>query len=108
MDRSIFDAFGDVKALIEKDWCAKYHYIDVSRVEGGGDADNPQHEYRWGERAKIEFRKSDVLKFVAKHYERPVTDFKDQYEAIINEEGEDAFADADEEEEEEEPPRNGD
>ena len=44
-----------------------------------------------GERARFEFRKSDMLKFVAKVYDKPVTAFRDQYEEILMEEGDDVF-----------------
>ena len=65
VDPSVIKIFGDVKRdLIDKEWTRR-RYIDVTKVQDC-DPDNPQFEYRWGERATIEFEKKDILKFVAK------------------------------------------
>ena len=65
VDPSVVKIFGDVKReLIDKEW-VKRRYIELTKVQDC-DPDNPQFEYRWGERATIEFEKKDILKFVAK------------------------------------------
>ena len=65
VDPSVVKIFGDVKReLIDKEW-VKRRYIELTKVQDC-DPDNPQFEYRWGERATIEFDKKDILKFVAK------------------------------------------
>jgi hypothetical protein len=33
VDQSIFELFGDVKNLIEKEWAAKLHYIEFAKVQ---------------------------------------------------------------------------
>jgi hypothetical protein len=53
----------------------------------GGDPDNPQIEYRWGDRATHEFKNSDMLKFVADVYDQKPSVFRDQYQLCIEEEG---------------------
>jgi len=90
VDPSVVKIFGDVKGeLIDKEW-VKRRYIEYTKVQDC-DPDNPQYEYRWGERAHIEFDKKDILKFVAKIYDKPVSAFCDQYQKIIREEGDDVF-----------------
>ena len=65
VDPSVVKIFGDVKRdLIDKEWTRR-RYIEMTKVQDC-DPDNPQFEYRWGERATIEFEKKDILKFVAK------------------------------------------
>ena len=61
--------------------------------DADADPDQPMHIYSWGERALVEIKKSEILKFVAEIYEKNVTEFTDQYETICIEEGEDVFAD---------------
>ena len=81
VDPSMVTLFGDVKnQLIDRDW-VKQRYISITKVDSD-DPDNPQFEYRWGERAKLEFDKKDILNFVAKIYDKPVKAFSDQYQKI--------------------------
>ena len=81
VDPSMITLFGDVKnQLIHKDW-VKRRYIDITKIVSD-DFDHPQFEYRWGERAKKEFDKKDILNFVANIYDKPVKAFKDQYQEI--------------------------
>ena len=80
VDPSMVTLFGDVKNLIDKDW-VKHRYLTKIDVDLD-DPNNPQSEYRWGERAKKEFDKKDILNFVAKIYEKPVKAFSDQYQMI--------------------------
>ena len=49
--------------------------------------------YSWGDRALVEVKKSEILKFVAEIYEKEPSEFTEQYENIRNIEGEDVFAD---------------
>jgi len=90
-----FEPFGNVKNLIDKEWCNKQHYIQLEKDElaasSSGDPDQNQYKYRWGERAFAEVKKSDVLKFVASVYEKKPNEFTEEYENIINEEGEGIF-----------------
>ena len=81
VDPSMITLFGDVKnQLIHKDW-VKRRYIDITKIVSD-DFDHPKFEYRWGERAKKEFDKKDILNFVANIYDKPVKAFKDQYQEI--------------------------
>ena len=81
VDPSKVTLFGDVRnQLIDKDW-VKRRYIDITKIDSD-DPFNPQYEYRWGERAKKQFDKKDILNFVAKIYEKPVKAFSDQYQMI--------------------------
>ena len=56
------------------------------------DPDHPNFIYSWGERATVEVKKSEVLKFVAEIYEKNPSEFTEQYDNIVNEEGEEVFA----------------
>lgn len=95
VDPSIIEQFGDIKNLINKEWCQRLHYLTCTKVDDGSDPDVQQFEYRWGERAEHEFKKSDILKFVAHVYDKPVKAFGDQYEEILKDEGEEVFDDLD-------------
>ncbi len=58
-----------------------------------GGEETHHFEYSWGPRAKAEIKHSDILKFVARVYEKNVSEFRDQFEQIKEEEGEDIFND---------------
>lgn len=89
-DRREASHFGNVKNLIETDWGKKQHYLQVDK-DPNADPDHPQFIYSWGERAFAEVNKSDILKFVAETYDKDVKEFTEQYETILNDEGENAF-----------------
>ena len=57
------------------------------------DPDQPHFIYSWGDRALVEVKKSEILKFVAEIYEKEPSEFTEQYENIRNIEGEDVFVD---------------
>ena len=40
------------------------------------------HEYRWGERANLEVKKSSILRHVSKLYKREISSFTKQYEQV--------------------------
>jgi hypothetical protein len=84
--------FGNIKTLIDKEWCQKHHYIHMEKDENS-DPDQPHFIYSWGDRALVEVKKSEILKFVAEIYEKEPSEFTEQYENIRNIEGEDVFAD---------------
>jgi len=83
--------FGNIKNLIDKEWCQKHHYIQMEKDENS-DPDQPHFIYSWGERAHVEVKKSEILKFVAEIYEKLPSEFTEQFENIVNEEGEEVFA----------------
>lgn len=89
-DDDMFDMFGDVKALIEKEWVAKQHYLHMKKVDTN-DPENPSYEYRWGERAELELKGSDVMKFVSKIYQVHPKYFTQQFEMVREEEGVEVF-----------------
>ena len=79
------------KQLIENIWSKKHHYINISR-DPASDPDNPKSLYEWGPRAKIELKKSDILKFVADVYNKNVEEFTEEYKEITEgPEGKDCF-----------------
>jgi len=86
--------FGNVKNLIEKEWCQKQHYIKMEKDETA-DPENPRFIYLWGERAKKEVKEWELLKFVAEIYDKKVSDFTEEYEAIIDKFGEEIFMESD-------------
>ena len=55
------------------------------------DADNVQHEIRWGPRAHAEIKKSQLLMIISSLYGCQPKDFKQQFTKIVAEEGEDCF-----------------
>ena len=79
----------NVKQLIEKKW-EKNNYIKISK-DDASDPDSPKLLYKWGPRAEVEIKKSDILKFVAHIYNKNVDEFTDEYKEIIDKEGEDCF-----------------
>jgi len=83
--------FGNIKNLIDKEWCQKHHYIQMEKDENS-DPDNPHFIYSWGERANVEVKKSEILKYIAEVYEKNPREFTEQYDNICNEEGEEVFA----------------
>ena len=94
-DKKEVPLFGNVKTLIEKEWGQKQHYIKVDK-DDSAEPDTPANLYSWGERAELELKKSDVLKYVAKIYDKKVRDFSEQFNKIRAVEGEDVFEDFDE------------
>ena len=83
------------KQLIENIWSKKHHYINISR-DPAADPDNPKSLYEWGPRAKVEIKRSDVLKFVAHIYNKNVDEFSEEYKEIIEIEGKDCFKEEEE------------
>lgn len=83
--------FGNIKNLIDKEWCQKHHYIQMEKDENS-DPDQPAFIYSWGERANVEVKKSEILKYIAEVYEKNPSEFTEQYENICGEEGEEVFA----------------
>merc|ERR1711990_462222 len=68
------------------------------------DGTGKMYEYRWGIRARLEMRKAEILKNVAKMYNVKPSDFKEQYDRVMDgneaddlEEGVDNAGDAEEE-----------
>ena len=59
----------------------------------GPDEVTKKYEYRWGIRAQGEMRKVEILKNVAALYQCQPSDFKEQYQSIMesNEDGKEAL-----------------
>jgi len=91
-DNTVHPDFGNIRQLIDKEWCQKHHYLNMEKDENS-DPDQPHFIYSWGDRATVEVKKSEILKFVAEIYEKEPSEFTEQYESIRNEEGEDIFED---------------
>ena len=88
VDNSIVEMFGNIKKDLFVSWSRK-GYLEISKNKE--DQEHEFFEYKWGKRATSEFKKSLILKWVAKIYDKPVTAFPDQYEEVKNSEGEEVF-----------------
>lgn len=82
------EPFGKVKNLID-DWVKKQQYLAMCKEDTN--EDNPTVTYTWGQRATVEVKKSEILKFVSEIYGKSPEEFTEQYEAIQREEGEGIF-----------------
>jgi len=82
----------DIKAFIKEEYCKKQHYIQVIESDGPDEV-TKKYEYRWGIRAQAEMRKVEILKNVAALYQCQPSDFKEQYQSIMesNEDGKEAL-----------------
>merc|ERR1712141_112765 len=98
ISEDIFNTFGDVKELIRKEWGQKQHYIDAVQVESteGDSAETRSYQYSWGKRAELEVKKSDLLRMICNLYSCKPSAFKEQYDKIRKEEGENVFAEDEE------------
>ena len=85
----LFD--GDIKKFVNEVLVTRQHYLKRDKVENN-DPEVEVFEYSWGERAKLEVKGSDVLKMMCELYECEVTMFKEQYDKVVAEEGEEVFA----------------
>jgi len=81
----LFDT--DVKKFVNDVLVSRQHYLKRDRVETG-DPEVEQYEYSWGERAKLEVKESDVLRMVCELYECEPRMFKEQYDKVVDNEGE--------------------
>ena len=72
----------NIKSLNINSW----NYVHLS-----GDPEVEQYEYTWGERARLEVKESDVLKMVCELYECEPRMFKEQYDKVVNAEGEEVL-----------------
>ena len=100
ISEDIYDTFGDIKELIRKEWGQKQHYLDVARVDStdADAAESVSYEYSWGRRAELEVKKSDLLRKICKLYNCKPSAFKEQYDQIRKEEGENVFEEDEEDE----------
>ena len=98
ISEEVFNTFGDVKELIRKEWGQKQHYIDAVQVESseGDAAETRSFQYSWGKRAELEVKKSDLLRMICQLYNCKPSAFKEQYDKIRKEEGENIFAEDEE------------
>ncbi len=106
VSHAMVQTFGDAKQLIEKEW-VRQHYINMTKVEQNT-VEDIVYEYRWGERAHIEIKPADILKFVANVYEKSPTEFREQYDEISKDDPEAFAEEADDDDVENEEPVNGD
>ena len=79
----------NIRYLIEKKW-EKNNYIKISK-DDASDPDNQKLLYKWGPRAEIEIKRSEILKFVAHIYNKNVDEFTEEYKEAKEKEGEDCF-----------------
>ena len=94
------DNQNNVKQLIE-DKFKKIHYIKIEKDDASDADSGTKMLYKWGLRAEVEIKKSDILKFVANIYNKTVEEFTEEYKEIIEKEGEDCFKEPENEYEEE-------
>jgi len=87
---------GDIKKFVNDTLVSKQHYLKRSRVL---DVEGEQYEYAWGERARVEVKKSSILKFICEIYGCKPKMFTEQFNEVKQEEGEDALQSEEEEEE---------
>ena len=85
---ALFD--GDIKKFVNDVLVSKQHYL-MRAKEDTGDPEAQVFSYTWGERARLEIKESDVLKFVCDCYECEPRMFKEQFDKVLDNEGEDAF-----------------
>jgi len=75
------DRFGDVKKLVTQEFKQRL-YLDIAKVQG---SDPPTYEYKWGERAKKEISRKDILQFVCAIYgDKHPEDWLQQYKEAEN------------------------
>lgn len=92
----------DIKVLL-KDEFIRQKYIDAIESDDLDEGTGKSYEYRWGIRARFEMRKAEILKNVAKMYSVKPSDFKEQYDRVMDSnesnelEGGDAAGDAEDE-----------
>ena len=91
VDTEVIKMFdGDIKTFVNDVLVSKQHYLMRTKVETG-DPEAQVFSYTWGERARLEIKESDVLKFVCDCYECEPRMFKEQFDKVLDNEGEDAF-----------------
>jgi len=91
VDPEVLDLFdGDVRKFVNDVLASRQHYLKRDRVDTG-DPEVEQYEYTWGERARLEVKESDVLKMVCELYECEPRMFKEQYDKVVNAEGEEVL-----------------
>jgi len=81
---------GDTKKFVNDILVSRQHYLNRTRVQGP-DPEIEAYEYTWGERATLEIKKSDIFKMVIDLYECEPRMFKEQFDKVKEEEGEDAM-----------------
>ena len=91
VDTEVIKMFdGDIKTFVNDVLVSKQHYL-MRTKEDTGDPEAQVFSYTWGERARLEIKESDVLKFVCDCYECEPRMFKEQFDKVLDNEGEDAF-----------------
>ena len=91
VDTEVIKMFdGDIKTFVNDVLVSKQHYL-MRAKEDTGDPEAQVFSYTWGERARLEIKESDVLKFVCDCYECEPRMFKEQFDKVLDNEGEDAF-----------------
>jgi len=81
---------GDAKKFVNDILVGRQHYLQRVRVQGP-DPEVEAYEYSWGERANLEVKKSDILKMVVELYDCEPRMFKEQFDKVKEEEGEEAM-----------------
>jgi len=81
---------GDAKKFVNDILVGRQHYLQRVRVQGP-DPEVEAYEYSWGERANLEVKKSDILKMVVELYDCEPRMFKEQFDKVKEDEGEEAM-----------------
>ncbi|XP_070193563.1 non-structural maintenance of chromosomes element 3 homolog isoform X2 [Littorina saxatilis] len=72
----IHETFGDVKKLVTQEF-VKQAYLEFTKLPN---AEQPVFEVRWGQRAKLETTKLQILKFVSLMYSKDPSQWTSQYQ----------------------------
>uniref|UniRef100_A0A0K2TSU6 Magelike [Ciona intestinalis] n=1 Tax=Lepeophtheirus salmonis TaxID=72036 RepID=A0A0K2TSU6_LEPSM len=80
----IFSLFGNVRDLIHREWGSRQHYLDIKELPMKEGDSIPHFEFRWGERAEMEIKKSKILINVCLMYNCPPSYFNEQRQKILN------------------------
>jgi len=92
----------DIKTLIKEEFGRRQQYIDVIETDNADMDGSKSYEYKWGIRALTTVRRSVILKNVAAMYDVEPSDFKEQYDELIETEEGRYLAGGEEGDEEEE------
>jgi len=73
----------DIKTLIKEEFGRRQQYIDVIETDSPEMDGSKSYEYKWGIRALTTVRRSVILKNVAAMYDVQPSDFKEQFDELI-------------------------
>lgn len=92
LDQEVFNGSSKhtMKELLTKTWVHQGYF--TTRRNPTDEGSDKKMEYLWGQRARAEFNRREVLNFMAKIMKSTATDWKEQYKMIEREEDPDLAA----------------